>query len=210
MKLYRTALFLLAALLSVQAWAQQATSDFWEDPLGPSDDAPAQPMPEPDEELFRRLLQPPIRIGINERSMTLSSNIITHLSEYNFAATRYTRRGEQWEPLRMHRLELTDAVSGREDYNVLAALRYFPGWRNGTILPSLSPEGGSVTMLATDRAGRLGFRAAAAGGLGEGWFYGVSAGRRWGRDAQIDGVFERAELLQQVYQRDLGAAAIEL
>lgn len=179
------AILLLIACLPLGLRAQQATSDFWEDPLGEASEAPVEAMPLSEEALF-----------IAPLALPYGGDPFTRLSDFNFAATRYSRRGYDfsWEQNFLGDLQLGDALSGRQDYNLLTALRYAPSlvWdaeHPESYAADIAPLAGSATLMSSDRAGRMGFRTALRGRLAEGWYYAASLGRRWGRDAQVDGIF---------------------
>ncbi len=194
------------------AFAQQPTTDFREDPRFPAfvQEGPVVS----DMELFNVPLEG-------------SYDLFSRLAQYNFRHTRYLRRGYGYgtETVYANGLDLSRADDGWTDYTLLSTLRYMPsgfaytaglGMGQGSVgslcgigefsvRPSDAPSGGRVALLASDRAARAGVRASYCGRAGK-WGYSALLSRRWGRDAQVDGVFLDEWIAAAALERRFGGS----
>ncbi len=156
-----------------------------------------------------------------------SRDLFSRLSEFNFMAVRYVRRGygRDASARYLNGLEVADPIAGRINYVLWGALRYLPAVRIHTsgmgiapgiagslsgvegfsVRPSESPQGGRVSLFASDRAAGRGLRAMYADGA-KAWSYSLAFSRRWGRDADVEGLFMDETVAAAAVERRLGRA----
>ncbi len=162
-----------------------------------------------------------------------AGDIWSRMARYNFQSARFLRRGSG--PLlpdaSLDGLELGVTASGAPDYILRSALRrvaasyaltpgFVPapgcagtlsGMEIFSVRPSSARPGASARLTASDRSARLGMDASSAGSWANGlWHYSLAVSRRWGRDAQIRGVFLDQTVLSASFERRLGKGSATL
>ena len=140
-----------------------------------------------------------------------AGSVFPGMSEFNFSSVRYRRRGyaPALDRSRLSGVELGGGITASADYWLRSMLRrarvnrsYAPErfssrdamWITGagesfnaSAEGLLSGHGASV--YATDRTGRAGLRLHSAGRIAPSLAYSATGYRRWGRDAEVEGVF---------------------
>ena len=130
------------------------------------------------------------------------------MSEFNFSAVKYNRRGYEQGLTRdfWGSIDFSGLVSRSTDFGFLSILRRgdFVQADNLALsfglnaatneypweVRSVVQPGARASVFAYNRRGRLGGRFSVAGeGAGGKAYYGIAAGHRWGRDPNVGGVF---------------------
>ena len=163
------------------------------------------------------VLSPVLREMDPSRYLTLPlkayADPFVSLSEFNFSFLRYRPRGYDFrqQGISLNGIDLGDDFSGNKPWGLLrviydspfeatrteglaTSIASLPGVWNGSrdyLLEAGSlPLGGRVGMMVADRRFRGGMRVNAhSGWMRHGWAGSLSASRRWGRDAHVQGVF---------------------
>ncbi len=132
------------------------------------------------------------------------SALFRSISEFNFSAVKYSRRGYEQGLTRdlWGEVDFSGLVSRSTDFGFLSILRRSdfvqteePGFALNTaaneypsLMRSIVQPGTRASIFAYNRRGRLGGRFSIAGESDK-VYYGVAGGHRWGRDPNVGGVF---------------------
>lgn len=150
------------------------------------------------------------------------ADVFTRLSEFNFSAVRYSRRGFDMPAGKVYvgNIELSGSLTGRHDYTLYSALRRsrmpkattagslpadaVPGLAGGveTFMPDpfmMRPEN-RVSLFGYNRNGKLGANVTGAFQYGTRYSAAYNIMSRGGKDTNIDGV-ESAETVISVLQK---------
>jgi len=153
-----------------------------------------------------------------------SNDAFEQLSEFNFLSVRYRRRGYENSHTSyiINGLELRSPIINGIDYGIWSALtrsgyrRYFSsglsvidgevGGAGGVyemrFRPSEAVRYSGATIFGSTRNYRYGIKAESSGGNDErGRYYRVFAGRRWGPDATVMGVFSDETTISGSYEQ---------
>ncbi len=157
-------------------------------------------------------------------------NLFSAYQDYGFSAVRYSPRGydRRLGCVWLDGLELSDVLEGIPSYALAAALRRVPlrggrlegmgsfslpgaGSEAAGVRPSLLRPGSRVAVGATGRSYGFGARASYTGWIGQrddpGFYYNVSASRRWGRDLYVHGVFTDETVVSASAEKRIGRKA---
>lgn len=139
-------------------------------------------------------------------------DIFTAMSEFNFSHIKYSRRGyaRSFDKVFFGNVSISDKLVSHPDLSLYYNLRRvkfprevfagegsgggYPGSPGETkiISPDISilAQAHTVSAFASDRKARWGGRLSSSGVIKtDKWYYTADVYRRWGRDADVDGVF---------------------